>query len=414
MSSFTQHYLQYTANTEAPAFFHRWACLTGIGAFLGRDYYFKHGHFSINPNMYVKLIGTPGVRKSTAIKIFKSLLKQVGYDTIAANKTSKEKFLLDLAEGFTDSPSVDDILEQNIFGDGTTNLGAAECLIAADEFNNFIGLNNLEFISLLTELWDYEGTYENKIKNGKSVSINNPTISILGGNTPTGLSQCFPPEIVGQGFLSRLILVYSEPTRQKITFPRPPSQSESQEILDHLVRIKSTVLGPATLTPEAEDIIDKIYKSPTEVHDVRFDSYFSRRLNHLIKLSLVVAATYCSTAITAEHVIEANTILVHTEHLMPKALGEFGKAKNSDVVHKVMTALDAAKTPQSMKDLWKHVSADLTNFEDVGDILRNLVAAEKVQQVSAGFLPIKRVMSEQSTQFTNFDYLTQEERGFIL
>ncbi|MFK5283171.1 hypothetical protein ACI3PL_26730, partial [Lacticaseibacillus paracasei] len=80
------------------------------------------------------------------------------------------------------------------------NKTPAESFIAADEFNNFIGLGNTDFISILGELWDYEGVYDYRLKNSKSVFIPYPTISILGGNTPTGFSQAFPPESIGQGF----------------------------------------------------------------------------------------------------------------------------------------------------------------------------------------------------------------------
>ena len=61
------------------------------------------------------LVGASGTRKSTAIKLFKKLIQQAGYDTIAADKTTKEKFILDLSgEQDDDAKSVntDDFLDQ--------------------------------------------------------------------------------------------------------------------------------------------------------------------------------------------------------------------------------------------------------------------------------------------------------------
>ena len=89
---FFSAYLSYSSDTEVPINFHRWAIISALGAFLGRQYYFQHGAFSIHPNMYTMLIGSPGTRKSTAIKLVKKLLNDAGYETIAADKTSKEKF----------------------------------------------------------------------------------------------------------------------------------------------------------------------------------------------------------------------------------------------------------------------------------------------------------------------------------
>ena len=149
---FISQYLTYAGETEVPAFFSRWAALSGIGAYLGRQYYFQHGHFNIYPNQYCMLIGSPGTRKSTAIKLMRKLLQDAGYSTIAADKTTKEKFMLDLA-GADEPVSTEDILETNLFGD-LANEQDAEMFVMADEFNDFFGNGNIEFISLLGTLWD--------------------------------------------------------------------------------------------------------------------------------------------------------------------------------------------------------------------------------------------------------------------
>ena len=96
-ADFLSMYLEYTSGTECPVLFNRWSAIAGIGAFLGRGYSLLHGHFPINPNIYCMLMGTPGTRKSTSIKLIKNLLTKAGYETVAADKTSKEKFLVDLA-----------------------------------------------------------------------------------------------------------------------------------------------------------------------------------------------------------------------------------------------------------------------------------------------------------------------------
>jgi len=409
-------YFQYTADTEVPAFFHRWAALNGIGAYLGRGFHFNHGHFNIYPNTYCMLIGSPGTRKSTAIKLMKSLLKKAGYETIAADRTTKEKFLLDLS-GDTGEPdsgagakkeySLDTM---NIFGEDydTTD---KEMLIAADEFNDFIGLGNHDFISLLGNLWDYNGTYTNRIKNGKSVSIHNPTVSILGGNTPTGFSLAFPTEILGQGFFSRLLLIFGEPNGKKITFPKPPCPALTAQLVEYLHQIKLRCTGEAKLTPGAERLLDKIYKNWTGLEDVRFESYSNRRFTHLLKTCLLVAAARLSPTITQEDVVYANTILSHTEHMMPRALGEFGKSKNSDIVHRVMEVLAASQTVMNISDIWKHVVQDLDKITDLADILRNLSMADKVQTVKGGFLSKRTVLVEVSTDTVDYSLLTAAELG---
>ena len=419
MTDFLSSYLDYASDTEVPAIFHRWAAISSIGAFLGRRYYFQHGHFTITPNIYCMLVGVSGTRKSTAIKLFKKLMVQAGYTTIAADKTTKEKFILDLSgEGDDETTNiksgkqVEDFLSQNLWGeDDSDTKPDAEIFIMADEFNDFFGNGNIEFISLLGTLWDYSGVYRNRIKNGKSVSISNPTVSILGGNTPTNLSLAFPPEVIGQGFFSRLLFIYGEPNGRRITFPKQPSPESTTAIIKLLQLIRTGCLGAAELTEGAETLLDKIYRANLGVSDVRFDSYSTRRFSHLLKLCLITSAARYSVSITRADVIYANTILSHAENFMPKALGEFGKAKHSDVSHKIVSLVEREYAVVSFKEIWKHVSNDLEKMQDLTTLLQNLVAAEKLQSIPGkGFLANRRIVDQSLDGLVDYSLLTEEER----
>jgi hypothetical protein len=381
------------------------------------------------------LIGSPGTKKSSAIKIGAKLLKQAGYDTFAAKKTRQEKFLLDLAEqserlharrnpgDAIDPESGFDILDKNLWGDDLdmdsadnyTNHPPAECFIAADEFNNFIGIGNLDFVSILGELWDFEGIYDYKLKNSKSVYIPNPTLSILGGNTPTGFSQAFPTESIGQGFFSRLLLVYGEPSGVKYTFPPAPDTELQSKLIALLHKIKENVIGELTMSRPAMDLLDSIYKKWPGIDDIRFEHYANRRLTHLLKLCLVVTASRLGTEIEKQDVVYANTLLSFTEQLMPKALGEFGKARNSDITHKVMMAIDNAREPLTLQAIWKVVHTDLENRSQLIEILNNLQVADKIQVGGdvAGYLPVKKVREEGVKEAVNWDLLTNEERDLL-
>ena len=415
---FISDYISYASeSSEVPAIFHRWAAIAGLGAYLGRQYYFKHGHFNIYPNIYSMLIGSPGTRKSTAIKLMKKILLDAGYNTIAADKTTKEKFLMDLAGevGEHDGKlTPDELLDQNLFGADDAKQDA-EVFVMADEFNDFFGNGNVEFISLLGTLWDYSGVYRSRIKNGKSISVNNPTISILGGNTPTGFSLAFPTEILGQGFFSRILLIYGEPNGKRIAFPRSPEMAATLRIIESLRQIRISSIGLATLTTSAELLLTKIYSGQPGVDDVRFESYSNRRFSHLLKLCLITSAARAAKEIGEYDVLFANTILSHAERLMPKALGEFGKAKNSDVSHKIIQLAESHNGILTFKEIWRHVSNDLEKMADLATLLQNLCAAEKLQTVPGGkgFLPKRKVIEYGDTSVVDFNLLTQEERNLI-
>jgi hypothetical protein len=411
-------YIHYASeSSEVPAVFHRWSAIAGIGAMLGRQFYLHHGHFTLYPNIYCMLIGSPGTRKSSAIKLMKKILIAAGYDTIAADKTTKEKFLLDLAgeSGADGLMSPEELLDANLFG---TEEGKkdSEIFVMADEFNDFFGNGNIEFISMLGTLWDYSGTYKNRIKNGKSVDIVNPTISILGGNTPTGFALAFPPEILGQGFFSRLLLIYGEPNGKRIAFPVSPSIGSTSEIVQAFRDSRINCFGECKINPAAESLLTKIYSGGFGVRDVRFDSYSNRRFTHLLKLCLICAAAYRDKEITTRSVLYANTILTFTERYMPKALGEFGKAKHSDTSHKIIQLAESHEGVLTFKEIWKHVSNDLEKMTDLATLIQNLVAAEKLQAVPGGkgFLPHRKALEYSDNSLFNYELLTEEERRMMI
>jgi hypothetical protein len=361
------------------------------------------------------LVGTPGTRKSTAIKLMKKLLTDSGYNKIAASKTTKEKFLMDLAGELSEGEvkSAEDFLDQNLFGTETSD---SEMFVMADEFNNFIGNGNIEFISILGELWDFNGTYTNRIKNGKSISISNPTISILGGNTPTNLALAFPPEVIGQGFFSRLLLIYGESNGKRIAFPEPPDPEHTKAISSHLQCIKSSAYGIAELHPTAKRLLEKIYGKTSGPEDIRFESFATRRFSHLLKLCLIMSAARCAREISEADVIHANTILSHAEHFMPKALGEFGKSKHSDVSHKIVQFIESSTGVVEFKAIWKCVSNDLEKQTDLATLLQNLMAADKIQAVKGGlgFLPKKKAIDQSDSSMIDYSYLTEEEGNMKL
>ena len=417
-------YFRYMKETESPIVFHRWSLIAAVSAFLGRSFYLPFGTTRIFPNCYVMLIGNPGTRKSFAIKAAKRTLARAGYEHFSAEKTTKEKFLLDLEglpetygdsygnTGTTGSRRRGSNRAESIFANdvlASLDLGTndtphdgvpREVFIAADEFNEFAGSGNLDFLSLLGSLWDWDDeltTYKHRLKNSKSLSIYQPTIAILGGNTHTGFQEAFPVQSIGQGFMSRLILVHGEPSGRKISFPAKPPEYLEEELSRAFGAIKETVTGEAKMTDPARRALDMIYRTWPELEDYRFKHYSTRRFTHLLKLVLICAAIRYSTTIDMQDVLLANTLLTYTESTMSKALGEFGKSKNSEAAQTIMTALYEAKAPMPFEALYKLVSRDVDKREILVDILAGLQQAGKIQppdphdkSKNKGFLPAQK------------------------
>lgn len=416
-----EEYLDYRKHTESHAIYHRWTMMTSIGALLGRSIYFENGPIRIFPNLYVMLIGEAASRKSTAINFARKVTSAAGYKTFAATKTSKEKFLMDLENPLSEEEATGkDILsitEKQLFGDNEKFSEPKEVFIVADEFNIFAGTGNTEFYDELGTLWDWDNehiTYSYRLKNSKSVSIFQPTVSLLSGNTQEGFFKAFPPEVLESGFLSRLIIVHGVKSGRRIAFLPKVNQEETERMQQFLKNIKPQG-DPLSIemTVGARTIATAIYDEPSLfLRDIRFDKYMGRRQAHLFKLCLIVMAATYKTKIDEEIVIYANTVLAAAEINMPTALGEFGKAKNSDINNKIINELNNATGPVSVQALWKAVG--INNLGEIGDLVKILQAlqhAEKVQQIKGGFLPWKEAFRER--KYVDWTLLTQEEKDML-
>lgn len=402
---FFKTYFEYVGETEAPLLYHRWSVISAIGALLGRSIWIPFGHSKIYPNQYIMLMGSPGARKSSAIGIARKLVADVGYNRFAPDRLSKERFLMEMKPHHEDELDAD--LTDLVFD------APSELYVVAEEFTDFVGHGGMEFMTMLTKLWDNMERYEHPKIHGKSVVVEKPTVNIIGGNTVQGLALALPPEALGNGFMSRVIFVHSEATGKKITFPKPVSQSIKSQLVDHLLQVKETICGELTYSDEAYALLDRMYKEFQDVDDSRFRSYSTRRFTHLLKLCSILAAIDLRTNISGQDALNANTLLHYTELRMPKALGEFGKSKYSDTAHLVLEALAHTIKPMTMNELFKVVARDISKITELADIIKNLMAAEKIQVVTIkgkqGYMPLYREVKEWDASLLNKQFLLEEE-----
>jgi len=409
MGEFFADYLKYSGGGETPQTFNRWAAIGMVGAWMGRQVYFKFGNSRLHTNQYIMLLGSAGTKKNTAINTAKKLLKAAGYESFASEKTSKEKFLQDLAEASSanSEKNLGNYLDEALWGEKDTN-DYTEIWIAKGEFNDFFSNNILDFVSMLGELWDFEGIYENRIKSGASVLIPNPTISIVGGNTQTAFAAAFPPEAVGQGFFSRVLAIYAKPTGVKVTWPKSPSEEETAALVARLQEMKEKCVGEITFSEEAKQLTEKIYTTWKPLPDIRFESYGNRRLTHLIKLAMVHAVTRCSMVVDTVDLVRANTVLSHAEEFMPRAYGDFGASKTSAQTHKILQIMEDS-TGMTTQELWAHVQADFDKIETFTGAISGLVHAGKLSIYEGRLYPVKQVVARVTNDILDYSYLTEEE-----
>jgi hypothetical protein len=418
---FISAYVEFQKDTESPAIYHRWCAISMIGAMLGRRTYLPFGDTVLYPNMYMLMLGKAGDRKSAAIKAAKKFCASVGYDKFAATRTTREKFLLDLEGLNVDEAGDGDMME---FLDP---LAPKEVYIVADEFDEFMGINNINFIRLFGVLWDYdeELPYRDRVKNSKSVSIKDPTINILGGTTPTNFAMAFPPEILGQGFFSRILLIHGEKNGNQNTMGPQRDAAEKERLVKLLQLHIENTTGQVKYSTNAYALLDDIYKNaePFHITDSRFESYLNRRFTHLLKLCMIVAVANGTNMIGADHVIYANTMLAYAEKFMPRALGEFGKSKDGEVTNKVMDILHKTERPITHQELYATVASDMPDVAALVKLIQKLEYAGKLHIVkfdhpdtgreAMGYLP-KRKPFTGTPPHVNWNLLSIQEKEYTL
>lgn len=408
------YYLELVDSTESPTIFHRWSFITAVAASLARRTRYPMATGDIYPNMFTLLLGPPGAKKSTSIRMATDLVKQAGYSHISSGKTSPEQFLVDLQLGFDAVNLSAGDFDSFRLPDPSNPSQSSHVLVQAGELQAYLGQSNLAFITLLTDLWDNLDSYPYRLKNGTLELINRPTVSLLGGATASTFKRIFPTDVLGQGTLSRFILVHSGGRRQRVFEPKPLDPEMTATLLEQL----SALHEPANLvsvfshTPSAYEFSKAIYEQgEAEITDARFQYYANRRNDHYLKLAMVIAALNFHDKLTLEDCMLANTILTYTEKFMPMALGEFGLDKGADKTEYLYQLI--SKFPQGL-DLKDLVDKGMSIFgggaSELAAHLFKLEASDRVSKLNVSgkvsYVPVARVVTTRS-EFVDFNLLTE-------
>ena len=377
---FLNDYLSMVEETESPRIFHVWAAIGALSSALGRRNHFPFGMSEIFPNQYILLVGTPGTRKSTALSIMKkNLRKSTGIrfapdDTAGQRQGLIKAMMRTTEEGqvYVDGMKMDqrdDSLAAltmtqiaSMSGDTEDEAQAAideadkQHLVAtSDEFSRFIGQNNLQMLDFLTSAWD-GNPYEYET-NTKSLLIKAPLLNLSGCTTPVSLASSMPPAAGGQGFLSRMILVYGAKKHKLIARPGVPDLDDVMAVQDTLSEVYNMLSGPFEETKDARAYSESLYGFAIEITDSRFGYYHERRYTHLIKLAMALAAGRRDHTIVKADYEEAHRILRATERGMPDALGEFGMSPLAALKQSILEFMRGSMAV-AMEDLRGHFHRD--------------------------------------------------------
>ena len=239
-------YLEYTAAQESPEAFHRATAYATIAAVLERRVWVDQQFYIVFPNLYTVLVsGSAVCRKTIAANQGVNLVKKMESPPVLISDDLTTAHLFDELEA---APMMK-------FG---TAVRRWHCgTVYASELAVFIGSDCVQtgLLAMLIKLYDCEDWKHGRRMYGKRV-LPRTCLNVLGCTTPSWMRHILPVEVVGGGFMSRVILVNQATTdRPANALPQP---SEERKRLEHalvydLAEIQR-LFGEMRFTPDGKQV----------------------------------------------------------------------------------------------------------------------------------------------------------------
>ncbi len=392
-------WLHLVRETETPPLFHAWSLISAASACLTRRCWFNLGAIKVMPNQYVLLVGPPGVRKSTAISLVRDLVSEVDGIRFAPNSTAgRLQGLLAAFKGRHASNDAEDEVSEIMEAAGKIDFGAEteekreESLgsthvlnrhalyVAEGEFTTFSGMKMDEFINFLGDMWDKSGSDEFEYSLKREVMrIGLPCMNIIGGITPMHITSYLPPQAIGQGFTSRVILVYEDEAKSN-AWPEPLDEHGLKEFKKIMRFIFESMEGPFQIEAGVKQRVIELYNYRPALEDARFIHYMQRRQAHMLKIAMGLAALRLSMEVTVADIDDAHALLVLTEARMAESLGDYGLSPVALAQARIKEYLRNCHEPISQSRLLMACGSDVAKA-DFGRALLALVETNSLIEV---------------------------------
>lgn len=320
-----------------PEVFRRWAGISAIAATLEQKVWLKSAGDVMFPNLYSILVGHPGTGKTRTIRAARAYLQEIPEFHIAPISLSaaalvdamlaSKRMLIRLP----DAP-----LEYN------------SMLIAVDELGTFVSKYDDEMIALLSAFYDVDPYTQKRRTKDINILIKKPQLSILAGSTPSNLLKFVPEGAWDQGFMSRMIMIFSDERIINDDFAPVAPRATNQDLLYDL-KIINSLVGEFGVTEDYRNLVN-LWRQGGEVpapSHPKLLHYNTRRRAHFYKLSMVAAIDRSSTLLlTRDDFNTAMNWLTQAEAMMPeifKAGVQGADAAAMDEIYHFVLTIDTGK-----------------------------------------------------------------------
>jgi energy-coupling factor transporter ATP-binding protein EcfA2 len=286
-------------HTDIPDTFIIWSALSLVGAALKNNVYFQIGTYTLYPNMFIVLVGPPGVGKGASMNILEQMIIDTKPNQVVntlSDRITAERIIERISDGWSTAPQLKNM--QLVLGKNDHN-----CLLFSSEIRVLLGASDwmLEF---LEEAWS-KTTYEYQTKNKGNVAIDNMCCSLLAASVPDFLRNVNREAhmVITGGFSSRCLFIYAENPSKDLPFPEPLKKNlKSKALYDNLVldlQEIGTLRGEFVIDTAARlrfEAFLRLNRAASSKDDSEAVANFRARIKaHILKLAMIFSVSRDNT-----------------------------------------------------------------------------------------------------------------------
>jgi hypothetical protein len=335
---------------KTPTKYQVWSALWLLSSLIKREARLEWGPLTFFFNLFVFLVGPPAIGKTTAIDWADENLLKKDFALRFEDRLLAEKKMPKIIHSKGTAEGIFQFLMEEgksveVTPGRFVKYKASNVAILTGELATFLGRQqyNVGLIERLTRLYDC-ASVDDEVTKGKGIqTVNEPYVTLLGGITPDGMAQSIPEASFGDGFLSRVIVVYQDEITRSYPYPRVVVGSPTRvELQERLAWIAANAQGTYAFSSEAGAAYVDWYKRWTK--SMNDDSGLMRRAYsrydiHAIKVAALIRASRykAGTTIELQDWEDARRILDATFDESSKATEDVG----ADPVQKTMNLMES-------------------------------------------------------------------------
>lgn len=367
--SWIDTFVDYTEGLEAPLIFRKWAAITMIGAVLEQKVWMMSPTI-LYPNLYTFLVAHPGVGKTKSVRAVRNYYVQLDKHALAPNSFTAAA-LVDALIGYkrviTRMP--EEALEYN------------STWVAADEMGTFLHKWDDEMGANLSAFYDPDEYGHHRRGAEIRIKIKRPQVSMLVGSTPSNLMKVLPESAWSQGFMSRVILIWSD-ERFITNIFETKEIGIDKGLMDDL-RLINKLVGQCVMTQDySKAVMNWRYAelSPVPQHP-RMAHYNTRRLAQLLKLTIISSADRGpSMVLTVDDFNRAMGWLLEAESMAPYIFVAAGAGPDSNAINDLYSFIaNADKGAGVHERVVTNYARELLPIRMINDALRIMGQAGLVE-----------------------------------